>query len=65
MPVKVLLRKDTAQSIAARLLLDAYKVELSHSTPVTGESFMVHPVPVERGIMRLRRGARQLHQAIA
>jgi hypothetical protein len=38
MPVKVLLRKDTAQSIAVRPLLDASKVTLSHSTPVSGES---------------------------
>jgi hypothetical protein len=63
--MKLPLRKDTAQSIAARLLRDASKVELSHSTPVTGESFIVHPVTVERQIMRLRRWARQLYQPIA
>jgi hypothetical protein len=62
--VKLRLRKDTAQRIAARLLLGVSKLELSHSTPITRESFMVHPVTVEGEIMRLRRWARQLHQAI-
>lgn len=54
--MELLLRRDTAQRIAARLLLDASKLELCHSTPVTRESFMVHPVTGEREIMRLRDG---------
>jgi hypothetical protein len=35
------LRKDTSQSVAARLHLDASKPELSHSTPLTTERFVV------------------------
>jgi hypothetical protein len=61
--MKLALRKDTAKRIAARLLLDASKLELSNRTPLTGESFTVRPVTVEREIMRLRRWARQLHRA--
>lgn len=62
--MKLTLRRDTARRIAARLLLEASKLELNHRTPVTGESFTVRPVTVEREILRLRRWARQLHRAI-
>jgi hypothetical protein len=63
--MKLTLRKDTAKRIAARLLLEAFKLELNHRTPVTGQKFTVRPVTVEREIARLRRWARQLGKAIA
>ena len=63
--MKLTLRKDTAQHIVARLLLEASRLELNHRTPVTGETFTVRPVITEREIARLRRWAHQLRKAIA
>ena len=63
--MKLTLRKDTAKRIVSRLLLEAFKLELNHRTPVTGQKFTVRPVTVEREIARLRRWARQLGKAIA
>jgi len=63
--MKLTLRRDTAQHIVARLLLEASRLELNHRTPVTGETFTVRPVTTEREIARLRRWARQLRKAIA
>ncbi len=63
--MKLTLRKDTARRIAARLLLEALRLELRHRTPITGQEFTVRPVTVEREIARLRRWARQLGKAIA
>ena len=46
--MKLTLRRDTAQHIVARLLLEASRLELNHRTPVTGETFTVRPVTTER-----------------
>jgi len=62
--MKLTLRRDTAERIAARLLLDAVSLELDHRTPVTGEKFTVRPLTIEREIARLRRWAYQLRKAI-
>jgi hypothetical protein len=42
--MKLMLRTDTAKRIVARLLLDASKLEPSHRTPVTGDSFWETPI---------------------
>jgi hypothetical protein len=63
--VKLTLRRDTANRIVARLLLDAFSLERNHRTPVTGEKFIVRPLTIEREIARLRRWAHQLRKAIA
>jgi hypothetical protein len=63
--MKLTLRKDTANRIVARLLLEASRLELNHRTPVTGERFTVRPVTIEREIARVRRWAHQLRKAIA
>lgn len=63
--MKLMLRRDTAKRIAARLLLDASNLELDHRTPAAGETFTVRPVTVEREVARLRRWARQLGKATA
>lgn len=62
--MKLTLRRDTAERIVARLLLDASRLELKHRTPFTGEHFTVRPVTIEREIARLRRWAHQLRKAI-
>ena len=62
--VKLTLRRDTANRIATRLLLDAFSLERDHRTPVTGEKFIVRPLTTEREIARLRRWAHQLRKAI-
>ncbi len=64
MIMKLTLRRDTAERIVARLLLDAVSLELDHRTPVTGEKFTVRPLTIEREIARLRRWAHQLRKAI-
>jgi hypothetical protein len=61
--VKLILRRDTARRIVARLLHDALELERRHRTPLTGEKFTVRPVAIEREIARLRRWARQLGKA--
>jgi hypothetical protein len=63
--MRLTLRRDTAERIVARLLLDASRLELRHRTPVTGESFTVRPLIIEREIARVRRWAHQLRKAIA
>jgi hypothetical protein len=62
--MKLTLRKDTANRIVARLLIEASRLELNHRTPVAGEKFTVRPVTIEREIARLRRWANQLRRAI-
>jgi hypothetical protein len=53
--MKLTLRRDTANRIVARLLLDAFSLERNHRTPVMGEKFTARPVSIEREIARLRR----------
>jgi hypothetical protein len=62
--MKLILRRDTANRIVARLLLDAFSLERNHRTPVAGEDFIVRPLTIEREIARLRRWAHQLRKAI-
>jgi hypothetical protein len=62
--MKLTLRKDTANRIVERLLLEASRLELNHRTPVMGEKFTVRPVTIEREIARVRRWAHQLRKAI-
>ncbi len=62
--MKLTLRRDTAGRIVARSLLDGSRLELKHRTPVTGETFTVRPVTIEREIARLRRWAQPLRKAI-
>jgi hypothetical protein len=62
--MKLTLRKDTANRIAARLLVEASRLELNHRTPVAGEKFTMRPVTIDREIARLRRWANQLRRAI-
>jgi hypothetical protein len=62
--MKLTLRRDTAKRIVARLVLDAFSLELNHRRPLTGEKFTVRPVTIERETARLRRWAHQLRKAI-
>lgn len=63
--MRLTLRRDTAERIVARLMLDASKLELEHRTPVMGQTFTVRPIAIEREIARVRRWAHQLGRAIA
>lgn len=63
--MKLILRRDTARRIAGQLLREASRLERTHRTPLTGETFLVRPLTIEREIARLRRWARQLQRAIA
>jgi hypothetical protein len=63
--MKLTLRRDTANRIVERLLLEASRLELNHRTPAMGEKFTVRPVTIEREIARVRRWAHQLRKAIA
>lgn len=63
--MKLTLRRDTAERIVTRLLLDALQLERKHRTPAMGNTFTVRPLTIEREIARLRRWAHQLRKAIA